>query len=83
MSNANPIVVAIVQEALAEEIHSLEQMKSGEDRAPWVTNEQYATAVEECKDRIASMQHKLDDPTELSKWWNSLPEEVRHQLIEQ
>ena len=76
----NP-VLSIVQQAIAEEKAVLAAMKDGTNRAPWVNDAQHEAAIAECEERIASMQHKIEDPNLLREWWDSITEEERVRML--
>jgi hypothetical protein len=77
------IAEAIARQTLAEQRDILAQMESGTHRAPWVSDSQHAEAIVECRERIQSLENKVANPTLLREWWDSIPENVRHQLVNQ
>jgi hypothetical protein len=57
-------------------------MKNGTEAIPpWATAEMTKNAIQECEDRIKSLQAKLDDPQKLEEWWESVPLQIREQWV--
>ncbi len=76
----NP-VESIVRQALAEQKQTLTELINGHNVPPWATAENCEEAIVECKERIASIQAKLDDPQKMREWWASIPENERIKML--
>jgi len=72
----------ILKQTIADESQLLEQMKTGSHRPSCITDEQHATCIRDTENSIAQMQAVLaGGNSAIADWWNAIPEDTRHGLI--